>query len=134
MPSPVQDPGAPRGHGFPCATGRPCIPHAVVAAYPKRLHWPTALPPLAPMVDPWWAAGSRPLLCVETCWRPSSSTGCRPPRASGSKPPWLSDAPVRYSQLSLLLWAEHEGLMLRSNLRLPSSADVSWMWRSSMCS
>ncbi|XP_048574116.1 vegetative cell wall protein gp1-like [Triticum urartu] len=101
------------------------LPHsagAPVAALPPPQE-PAAAPPpprdLAaaphPPRDPWWAAGSRPILSVEPCWRPSSSTGCRPPRASGSKPTWLSDAPV-------------------SNLRLPSSADVSWMWRSSMCS
>uniref|UniRef100_M8B0Q2 Uncharacterized protein n=1 Tax=Aegilops tauschii TaxID=37682 RepID=M8B0Q2_AEGTA len=69
------------------------------------------------MVDPWWAAGSCPLLCVEPCWRPSSSTGCCPPRASGSKPPWLSDAPDQCALLSSAficaqLCVSHHGLPL----------------------
>ncbi|XBI37471.1 hypothetical protein VPH35_122775 [Triticum aestivum] len=55
---------------------------------------PTSIP-CRRHLHPWWAAGCCPLLCVEPCWSPSSSTGCRPPRAKGSKPPSLSDAPVR---------------------------------------
>ncbi|XP_044417367.1 mucin-2 [Triticum aestivum] len=118
IPTPPPGPGTPdvvaglgswraaTGLWIPVCTAWTWIPHATVA--PKDPHTPPPPTqsastgrqlgaPSVPMVDPWWAAGSRPLLCVEPCWRPSSSTGCCPPRASGSKPPWLSDAPVRTS-------------------------------------